>query len=146
VNRLALVRAVFGVAVLLAPDEVAGHVGDLHLSNGTRTAMRVLGGRLLAESAICAARPTRCVLAMEAVVDVIHGTTMGVVAVFSRNDSRRRAAAANVATAAAFTAADVVALWQRRPTNPPGSALLRWRDAMADRLCRLLRLNSVTRS
>jgi hypothetical protein len=135
-NWLALTRAGFGVAVLLAPDEVAGHIGDRELSNGTRNAMRILGVRLLAESAICAARPSRSVLALEGAVDVIHGVTMAAVAMLSGNDSRRRAAAANVATAAAFTVADVVAVRRHRPApDPPSSAFLQLRDSVADRLC-----------
>ncbi|BBX08215.1 hypothetical protein [Mycolicibacterium aichiense] len=138
-NWLALTRAGFGVAVLVAPDEVAGHVGDRDLSNGTRTAMRILGGRLLAESAVCALRPTRCVLKMEAVVDVIHGVTMGGVAVLSRNDSRRRAAGANVATATAFTVADVIAVRRHEPPSAPESiTVLQWRNTLAERLCQWL--------
>ncbi len=133
-NRLALARTGFGVAVLLAPDEVAGHIGDRQLSNGTRNAMRILGARLLVESAVCAVRPTRCVLALEALVDVIHGTTMGAVAMLSHSDSRRRAATANVATAAAFTVADVVAVRRHRPA-PAGNALLRLRDRVAQFVC-----------
>lgn len=146
VNWLALTRAGFGAAVLLAPDEVAGHVGDLALSNGTRTAMRILGVRLLAESAACAVRPTRCVLTMEAVVDVIHGVTMGAVAIFSRNDSRRRAAGANVATATAFTIADLVAIRRHHPSaEPMRNAVLQWRNAVADGLCHgLLRWDPVS--
>ncbi|GAY13354.1 hypothetical protein [Mycobacterium sp. shizuoka-1] len=136
-NGLALSRAGFGLVVLVAPDEVAGHVGDRNLSNGTRAAMRILGARLLAESAVCAVRPTRYVLAMEAVVDVIHGMTMGAVAVFSRNDSRRRAAGANVATATAFTVADLIAVRRHQPSSTPASsAVLRWRNAVAEWLCR----------
>ncbi len=139
VNWLALTRAGFGAVVLLAPDEVAGHIGDLDLSSGTRRAMRILGVRLVLESAVCAVRPTRCVLALEAVVDVIHGVTMAAVAVLSDSDSRRRAAAANVGSAAAFAAADVVAIkrLQRIAAGEPNVAL-GWRDATADRMCRFL--------
>ncbi|WP_179469064.1 hypothetical protein [Mycolicibacterium vinylchloridicum] len=138
-NWLALTRAGFGAAVLLAPDDVAGHIGDRDLSNGTRTAMRILGIRLLAQSAVCAARPTRCVLTIEAVVDLIHGATMGVVSVRSRNDSRRRAAAANVVTAAGFAVADLAAVRRHHPpAEPTRSTVLRWRNALAERLCRVL--------
>lgn len=138
-NGLALCRAGFGTLVLVAPDEVAGHIGDRQLTSETRNAMRILGLRLLAEAAVCAARPTRCVLALEAVVDVIHGATMGAVAVSTGNDSRRRAAAANVGSAAAFAVADVVAMRRHRPAlSPPHNAFLRWRDSVAERLCHLL--------
>ncbi|ORB52873.1 hypothetical protein BST42_12540 [Mycolicibacterium rhodesiae] len=141
VNWLALGRAGFGAVVLLRPDEVAGHIGDVELSDGTRTAMRILGARLLVESAVCAVRPTRCVIALEVVVDVIHGATMAAVAVVSDSDSRRRAAAANVLTAAAFAVADVAAIkrHQRNAMAEP-NVLLGWRDATADRLCRLMRI------
>jgi hypothetical protein len=138
-NWLALTRAGFGAAVLLAPDEIAGHIGDRQLGGGTRTAMRRLGVRLLAEAAICAERPSRSVLALEGAVDVIHGVTMAAVAMLSRNNSRRRVAAANVGSAAAFTVADVVAVRRHRPApHPASSAFLQLRDSVADRLCEAL--------
>ncbi|MCX2929724.1 hypothetical protein ORI20_05535 [Mycobacterium sp. CVI_P3] len=101
--------------------------------------MRLLGVRLLAQSAICAVRPTRCVLAMETVVDLIHAATMGAVAVGSHDDGHCRAAAANVASASAFAAADLVAVRRHRQlSDASGNPVLRWRDTVADRLCRLL--------
>lgn len=140
-NWLALTRAAFGAAVLLAPDEVAGHIGDRRLSRGTRNAMRILGVRLLFEAAVCYPRPTRCLLRCEAAVDVIHGASMTGVALVTRNDSRRRAAAANVVTATAFTVADAVSV--RRSgyggvNRIDGGRALQLRDAVAERVCRLL--------
>ena len=143
-NWLSLARAGYGAVVLAAPDELAGHLGEMELAPGTRRAMQILGGRQLLEAGVCAAKPTRCVLALEAVVDGIHAATMAVVAGIPGNDSRRRAAAVNVGTALAFVVADVVAMRRTRidASSPAASdnALLKVRDTLAQRICRTLPL------
>jgi hypothetical protein len=102
--------------------------------------MRVLAARQLFEAAVCAHNPTRCVLRLETLVDVIHGVTMAVIAAVSHNDSSRRAAAVNVATAAAFVGADVAAASRSHniADSPGGNRMIRLRDQTARWLCRTL--------
>ena len=103
--------------------------------------MRILGARLLFEAGVCYARPTRCLLTCEAGVDVIHGASMAGVAVLTRNNSRRRAAAANIATATAFTVADVIAARRGGSGDgipSSGGTAMQFRDRVAERVCRLL--------
>ena len=138
-NRLATLRAGYGLAVLAAPDELGGHIGSMKLASATRTAMRVLAARQLFEAAVCAIDPTRCVIRLEVLVDVIHGVTMAAVAVVGNDDSSRRAAAVNVLTAAGFVAADVAALRHntRRSSSETAEShfLLRTRDRIAAAIC-----------
>ncbi len=143
-NWLSVARAGYGTLVLAAPDELGGHFAGMELAPGTRRAMQILGGRQLFEAGVCAVKPTRCVLALEAVVDGIHAATMAVVAVATDNDSRRRAATVNVGTALAFVVADLVAMRRTRldASSPGASAnrLMKLRDGVAQQICRALPL------
>ena len=143
-NRLAAVRATYGLAALGMPDLLSGHIGDMRLTTGIRRGMWLLAARQLLEAGVCAVKPTRCVLALETAVDAIHGASMGGVAVLTRNENLRRATAVNAATAAAFVAADLVALSRNRvdASSPAASdaPLLRARDRLARRICTALPL------
>jgi hypothetical protein len=143
-NWLSLVRAGYGAVVLAVPDELGGHVGEVELDRGTRRAMRILGGRQLFEAGVCTVKPTRCVLALEAIVDGIHAATMAGVASVTNNENRRRAATINVGTAMAFAVADLVAMRRTRidASSPAASGirLVELRDELARRICRALRL------
>ncbi|MFZ0834069.1 MAG: hypothetical protein WAM92_13495, partial [Mycobacterium sp.] len=92
----------------------------------------------------CAVKPTRCVLALEAVVDGIHAASMAAVVLVTDNDSRRRAATVNVGAALAFVVADLVAMRRTRlDASSPGASdhrLMKLRDGVAQRLCRALPL------
>jgi len=143
-NWLSVARAGYGVVVLVAPDELSGHFGEMELAPGTRRVVQILGGRQLFEAGVCAVKPTRCVLALEAVVDGIHAATMAVAAGLTDNHSRRRAATVQMGTALAFVVADVVAMRRTRidASSPgaSGNALLNRRDDLARRICRVLPL------
>jgi hypothetical protein len=142
-NWLAISRGSYGVAVLVAPDVLGGHMRG-ELSATTRTVMRILGVRLLFEAGVCGVAPTRCVLALETLVDGIHAVTMAAVALDSRNKRPRRAALLNVASAAAFTMADYAVMKRNRVDagSPAASQqpLIRARDQLARRICGMLPL------
>ncbi len=138
-NWLACFRAAYGASLLVAPHRFGGQSRKEHLTTATRRSMRMLAGRQLFEAAVCAVEPTRRILRLEAVVDAIHAGTMAAVAVASDHRTTRRAAAVNVATAAAFVGADVLKMTRdqgehRRPIAQ-GNSLLSTRDQVAHRLC-----------
>lgn len=136
---LSVLRACYGVAVWVAPDELSGHLRHMRLARPARRAMRVLALRQLAEAAVCAVEPTPCVLRLEALVDVIHGATMAVVAVTSSNASSRRAAAVNVGAAAGFVVADMAMLSRTCHDNTAVVAqhhpIIATRDRIARKIC-----------
>ncbi|KUI12336.1 hypothetical protein AU192_19915 [Mycobacterium lehmannii] len=140
-TSLAIVRAVYGVALLVAPDMFHGRPRTERLTTATRRSMRILAARQLFEASVCGVDPSKCLLRMEAVVDVIHAGTMVVVAAATSHASTRRAAAVNVATAALFVGADTVAARRARSdhASPSGANnLLLARDRVAGWCCRTL--------
>lgn len=140
-TQMAMVRAAYGVALLTAPEAFHGRPDIERLTTATRRSMRVLGARQLFEAAVCGVEPSRCLLRMEAVVDVIHAGTMMIVAAVTDHASTRRAAALNVAAAAVFVGADALAAQRfRADRSGPASAntLLLTRDRVAEWFCRAL--------
>jgi hypothetical protein len=141
-NWLSLLRACYGGALLAAPDRLAGQLAGGRLTTATRRSMRILAARQLVEAAVCAVRPTRSVLRLEADVDVVHAATMAVMAVATRHRSSRRAAALNVATATAFVGADIAVMAATSAQNSAvpsrSNGLLFLRDTLARRICQVL--------
>jgi hypothetical protein len=124
-GRLSVIRAVIGVAHLLAPARSAPGAGGRLTTTGRRV-VRVLGARQLTQAAITGRCPGRAVLWLGVEVDATHAATMLAVAACSRR--YRRPALGNVAMAAAFAAAGALAA-RRAPVDPAStSASGRWRD------------------
>lgn len=140
-TSLAIVRAAYGAALLAAPEAFHGRPRSERLTTATRRSMRILAARQLFEAAVCGVDPSRCVLRMEAVVDVIHAGTMMVVAAATNHASTRRAAAVNVATAAGFVIADTVGAARARSdqsTLSGANSMLLLRDRIAEWCCRTM--------
>lgn len=141
-NRLSVARAGYGAALLVAPDVFHGRPKTERLTTATRRSMRILAIRQLSEAAVCSVDTTRCLLRLEALVDVIHAGSMLGVAVLTKHPSTRRAALVNVATAAAFVGGDVVVAARIPPdqVRPVAAAnsFLRLRDRVAQWFCREL--------
>jgi hypothetical protein len=94
-----LLRAGWGLALLLAPDTVVSRLGAASPDRTTRLVARVLGGRHLAQALATLARPTRPVLRWGGFADVAHA---GTGLMLAATDARYRRAAlvdAMVATA-----------------------------------------------
>ena len=102
-HALQLIRAGYGVALVLAPGRL------IHLATGrppgrrTCWTARVLGTRHLVQTALTAAAPTPAVFAVGGQVDTLHATSMLLLAAVSQGG--RRAALTDVLTEAAFAAA-----------------------------------------
>ena len=81
-NPLAMARAGYGFALLIAPGpllRLAGGTG----SSGERTMARVLGARHLVQAQATAGRPGRVGLYAGAVVDALHAASMFALAAVS---------------------------------------------------------------
>ncbi len=103
VTVLAVVRAGWGLALLIAPAAVTSTVHHAPPGTRTRVVARVLGARHLAQAAVTAVRPTREVLRGGAVVDVLHASSMVALAVVS--GPYRRAGLTDAAGGSAFALA-----------------------------------------
>lgn len=102
-NRLTLVRAAWGAALLLAPGRVLSALPHQQIDRSACAFARVLGARNLAQAAVIARRPTRGWILAGAAVDATHATTM--VALALLKPDRRKLALTNIATAGAFASA-----------------------------------------
>ncbi|MGI8903362.1 MAG: hypothetical protein ACR2IP_06850 [Solirubrobacteraceae bacterium] len=104
-NRLTLVRAAWGAALLLAPGTVLRAAPHQQIDHPARTVARVLGARDLAQAAVISRRPTRTWILAGTGVDATHATTMVALALLKPN--RRTLALSSAATASAFVLAGV---------------------------------------
>lgn len=107
-RTVSAVRALLAVALLVRPDRVAALVG------GRRPAawlVRLLGGRMLAQSGLELARTTRPVLRAGATVDALHALSM--LALALGRPGYRRGALASATVAAASAVAGLTSTRQR---------------------------------
>ena len=124
-RRLELVRAAWGVAMLLRPGPILSAVD----TGGDRTMIvvgRVLGARHLTQAVLSGARPSPEILAMGVWVDAVHALcALGLAAV---SPSRTGAGVGDAVGAVGWAAFGYHDLTNPRSIVPAGS---RRRDAMA---------------
>jgi hypothetical protein len=104
-------RALLALGLLLQPERLAmlvGHGGRLP----ARWLVRLLGARMLAQSGLELARPTRPVLRAGTAVDALHAASM--LALAARRPDYRRSALASAVVAAGSAAAVATASAKRR--------------------------------
>lgn len=107
---LEVVRAVYGMCELLAPDFVAGTLLGEAPDRGTRVVIRILGARHVVQ-AVLTVRAGPAAHRLGGCVDGIHAASMVVLAAM---DARYRTpAAVNAAIAVVFAAAE----FQRFPSS-----------------------------
>jgi hypothetical protein len=99
-RRIELVRAAWGVTLLVAPRHVLGHVHHLRIDRPSLVVARILGARQLAQAVLSGVDPTPEVLAMGVWVDSVHAATAVGLACADRHRAR-----------AGLTDATVAALW-----------------------------------
>lgn len=105
-NRFAVLRAGYGILLLVAPGPVirvyTGHRAD----RLTRAVTRLLGSRHLVQGLCTAGRPTALVLALGVEVDLVHVASMLGLAILDRQ--RRRAGLVDAVAASCFAIAGTV--------------------------------------
>lgn len=114
-SALTALRGAWGAVLLLTPRVAlrVGHAGD---EVGTRTAARVLGARHIAQSLWIASADGGVPPAWSVAVDVVHGSSMLVLA--GALPRLRRAALVSAVTAGAFAAGSLrvaTGAWAWRP-------------------------------
>lgn len=101
-------RACYGVCQLVKPEFIATMILGHSLDRRSTTVVRVLGARQLLQSAVISLSPPSEALRRGAsMVDVLHASSMVLLALVDRQ--RRRAALADAAVAGAFAAAELLA-------------------------------------
>ncbi|MDQ6934789.1 MAG: hypothetical protein M3130_05815 [Actinomycetota bacterium] len=95
---LALVRAGWGAAELVAPDTVAQGLFGLPLDSRSRGVARVLGFRHLVQAGLTLARPSTTVLTIGVGADALHAASMLALARVDHEYRRAALASAGVAT------------------------------------------------
>ena len=122
VTGLQMVRATYGVALVLVPGSAIRLVTGRVPSRRACRVARVLGTRHLLQAALTAAAPEPTVLAVGGQVDAVHAASMLLLAAVSR--AGRRAALTDALTEAAFAAAGFLAsgggLVAREPSPAAG--------------------------
>lgn len=106
-NRLAVLRAVIGVAEFAAPASLLDAVTDSPVDDRARRVVRLLGTRDLLQAAVTAIHPSRTVLLGGGVVDLLHGGSMVGLAMVAAE--RRRAAVASAAVAGILAGMQLIA-------------------------------------
>jgi hypothetical protein len=105
-NRFAVLRAGYGILLLVAPGPLirvyTGHRAD----RLTRAVTRVLGSRHLVQGMCTAGTPSALVLALGVEVDLAHAASMLGLAVLDRR--RRRASLVDAVAASSFAIAGTV--------------------------------------
>lgn len=101
---LEVLRVLYGLLELAKPDIVAGAALDKSPDKRLRVVLRILGARHVLQGAVTMARP-RSMHPLGGAVDLLHCTTMLVLAVADRR--RRRAATLDAAVAALFAAGEL---------------------------------------
>jgi len=107
IRALGGVQLIVGLALLLQPRRVAAAVAGGHRRPVAGWLVRVLGARSVAQGAVLIARPTADLAMAGAAVDATHALSM--IPFCGSHARHRRAAFASGATAAALSAAGVVA-------------------------------------
>lgn len=128
-RRIELVRAGWGLALLLAPETVLGRVHHIRVDAPTLGVARILGARQLAQATLSGVDPSPEVLAMGVWVDTAHAlSAIGLAAAAPR---RARAALTDTAVAGLWAAAGARDL-RRGVATPAGH------DRRRDRLARVV--------
>jgi hypothetical protein len=112
-----LVRAGWGLSMLLAPDVVVSRLGAASPDRATRAVARVLGMRHVAQAALTLAVPSQRVLRWGGYADLAHATTG--LALAAADPRYRRAALIDATIATTFGLRSVRA--GDRP-QPPATA------------------------
>lgn len=116
-NRLGLIRAGWGVLLLVAPGPVAGRLTGRPLDRRGRQVARVLGARQLGQAIVSGRHPAYPVLALGVEVDCLHAATMMAWGWF--DPARRRHTLADAAVAATFAVSGAVAARSCLQVPPP---------------------------
>jgi len=96
-----LARAGYGAALLCAPGPLIGAVTGRPPGPRARTVARVLGARQLAQAAVTVCAPASEVVAVGAVVDLLHAASMFALAAVDQTPRRAEFADGLAATALA---------------------------------------------
>ncbi|MGH9128097.1 MAG: hypothetical protein ACRDY2_03815 [Acidimicrobiales bacterium] len=136
VGALFFVRAMVGVLNLLAPGLVAGRLVEGQLSRRARRVVQVLGARQVLQALLTGRKSSRAVLGLGAEVDATHAISMVALALIDRH--YRRAGLADALVAAGFAVAGASGARKADPRPTAGPRLVELRNAVADRLARLL--------
>lgn len=99
-TALCLVRGLWGLALLTAPDPLASAIAAVPCDPLMRAVIRLLGAREAVQALATSLHPQRRVLLVGAAVDATHSGSMIVLA--AREPRLRRLAAASAATAGLF--------------------------------------------
>jgi hypothetical protein len=105
---MSVVRAGYGVVLLLWPGLLITAVTDAPASLRVRTVARVLGARHVAQATICGMAPARALIQAGAAVDGLHAASMLVLA--GAEPRLRRALLADATLEAAFALAATASL------------------------------------
>ncbi len=100
INRLEVVRGLYGLCLLIAPRFVAESVVRVPVSDAQATVIRVLAGRHLVQAVLTLRTQRSGVHDLAGVVDVLHALSMIGVGIIS--SANRRAALADAAVAGTF--------------------------------------------
>lgn len=100
VLALAVLRAAWGAACLLAPGPLVRAAGRTPSDEAARVVLRLLGARHVLQALVSAISPGRAFLRLGACVDAVHAVGLVVLAALDRRWSR--AALADAAVAAAW--------------------------------------------
>ena len=101
---LEILRALYGLLELTAPDAVSGAVLGKRPDKHLRVVLRILGARHLVQAALSAKDP-RAVHTLGGTVDLLHAASMLGLGLVDRR--RRRAATIDAAVAALFAAGEL---------------------------------------
>ncbi|MCV7216058.1 hypothetical protein H7J51_12285 [Mycobacterium crocinum] len=122
-----ILRAAWGVALLIAPDRVLRATDSGPVDPPSRTVIRILGARQLTQATLSGLRPSPEVLAMGVWVDTVHALTASALALGDRR--RARAGCTDAAIAGVWAGAGYHELRKGRATPRDHQ---RVRDRLAD--------------
>lgn len=126
IRQIELIRAAWGVSLLVAPETVLERVHGVHVDHKAVVIARILGARHLAQASMSGLDPSPEILASGVWVDSVHSLTAAGLALVDHNRARAGATDAIIAAAwAAFGWRDL-----RAGNVPPRSHATR-RDRLA---------------
>ena len=137
-NRFAIIRASYGILLLVIPDQLVKLTTGLRADRTTRNIERLLGVRHLAQGLATLDTPSPMVLALGAEADLAHSLSM--LGLVGADPSRRRTALADAAIAASFALTSTILTWRATRRRPlvagAGSRLSARRDTAAAMVAR----------
>ncbi len=125
IRRIEILRAAWGVALLVAPAAVLTRVHKVHVDRPALVIARILGARHLAQALLSGINPTPEVLAAGVWVDTVHSVTAFGLAAVDRH--RTRAGVTDGVVAAAWAGPGVRHLY----TGQANTATTGIRDRLA---------------